>query len=98
MSLQIEKKWLGEESVDGDKVKILYGQSLKGMDVNGNEVDIIKIDASGDAVVPQGVIASESFVNSEIASEAALRISGDADTLSSAQSYTDAEVLEEKKS
>jgi hypothetical protein len=96
MSLQIEKKWLGEESVDGEKVKILYGQSLKGMDVGGNEVEIIKIDASGDAVVPQGVIASESFVNSEVASEAALRISGDSSTLSSAQSYTDAEVLEEK--
>jgi hypothetical protein len=96
MSLQIEKKWIGEEAIDGEKVKILYGQSLKGLDVNGNEVEIIKIDASGDAVVPQGVIASESFVNSEVASEAALRIAGDASTLSSAQSYTDAEVLEEK--
>lgn len=96
MSLQIEKKWIGEEAVDGEKVKILYGQSLKGLDVNGNEVEIIKIDASGDAVVPQGVVASESFVNSEVASEAALRVSGDASTLSSAQSYTDAEVLEEK--
>ena len=96
MSLQIEKKWLGEESVDGEKVKILYGQSLKGMDVGGSEVEIIKINASGDAVVPQGVVASESFVNSEVASEAALRISGDSSTLSSAQSYTDAEVLEEK--
>lgn len=96
MSLQIEKKWIGEEAVDGEKVKILYGQALKGLDVNGNEVEIIKIDASGDAVVPQGVVASESFVNSEIASEAALRIAGDASTLSSAQSYTDAEVLTEK--
>ncbi len=96
MSLQIEKKWIGEEAVDGEKVKILYGQALKGLDVNGNEVEIIKIDASGDAVVPQGVVASESFVNSEVASEAALRIAGDASTLSSAQSYTDAEVLEEK--
>jgi hypothetical protein len=96
MSLQIEKKWIGEEAVDGEKVKILYGQALKGLDVNGNEVEIIKIDASGDAVVPQGVIASESFVNSEIASEVASRIAGDAATLSSAQSYTDAEVLEEK--
>ena len=96
MSLQIEKKWIGEEAIDGEKVKILYGQALKGLDVNGNEVEIIKIDASGDAVVPQGVVASESFVNSEIASEAASRIAGDASTLSSAQSYTDAEVLEEK--
>lgn len=96
MSLQIEKKWIGEEAVDGEKVKILYGQALKGMSVGGSEVEIIKIDASGDAVVPQGVVASESFVNSEVASEAALRISGDASTLSSAQSYTDAEVLEEK--
>jgi hypothetical protein len=96
MSLQIEKKWIGEEAVDGDKVKILYGQALKGMSVGGSEVEIIKIDASGDAVVPQGVVASESFVNSEVASEAALRIAGDASTLSSAQSYTDAEVLEEK--
>jgi hypothetical protein len=96
MSLQIEKKWIGEEAVDGEKVKILYGQALKGVSVGGNEVEIIKIDASGDAVVPQGVVASESFVNSEIASEAASRIAGDASTLSSAQSYTDAEVLEEK--
>jgi hypothetical protein len=96
MSLQIEKKWIGEEAIDGEKVKILYGQALKGLDVNGNEVEIIKIDASGDAVVPQGVVASESFVNSEIASEAASRIAGDASTLLSAQSYTDAEVLEEK--
>jgi hypothetical protein len=96
MSLQIEKKWIGEEAIDGEKVKILYGQALKGLDVNGNEVEIIKIDASGDVVVPQGVVASESFVNSEIASEAASRIAGDAATLSSAQSYTDAEVLEEK--
>ena len=96
MSLQIEKKWIGEEAVDGEKVKILYGQSLKGLNVSGGEVEIIKINASGDAVVPQGVVASESFVNSEVASEAALRIAGDASTLSSAQSYTDAEVLEEK--
>jgi len=96
MSLQIEKKWIGEEAVDGEKVKILYGQALKGVTVGGSEVEIIKIDASGDAVVPQGVVASEGFVNSEIASEAASRIAGDASTLSSAQSYTDAEVLEEK--
>ena len=96
MSLQIEKKWIGEEAVDGEKVKILYGQALKGVTVGGSEVEIIKIDASGDAVVPQGVVASEGFVNSEIASEAILRIAGDAATLVSAKSYADAEVLEEK--
>lgn len=73
MSLQIEKKWIGEEAVDGDKVKILYGQALKGLDVNGNEVEIIKIDASGDAVVPQGVVASESFVSDAVAAEALIR-------------------------
>jgi hypothetical protein len=38
MSLQIEKKWIGEEAIDGEKVKILYGQALKGLDVNDIEL------------------------------------------------------------
>ena len=89
MSLQIEKKWIGEEAVDGEKVKILYGQSLKGTNAAGSDVEIIKINSSGNAIVPQGVVASEAHVASGISAEAALRVSGDSSTLSSAQSYTD---------
>jgi hypothetical protein len=95
MSLQIEKKWLGEEAVDGSKIKILTGQALIAEGQSGS-IDLIKLNESGDAVVPQGVIASEGFVASEIASEAALRESGDTATLASAESYTDAEILSEK--
>lgn len=96
MSLQIEKKWLGEESVDGEKVKILYGQSLKGTNASGSDVEIIKINSSGNAIVPQGVVASEAHVASGISAEAALRVSGDSSTLSSAQSYTNTKFNEEK--
>lgn len=96
MSLQIEKKWIGEEAVDGEKVKILYGQSLKGTNAAGSDVEIIKINSSGNAIVPQGVVASEAHVASGISAEAALRVSGDSSTLSSAQSYTDTKFNEEK--
>jgi hypothetical protein len=95
VSLQIEKKWLGDEAVDGSKIKILDGQALVAEGQSG-DVDLIKLNESGDAVVPQGIVASEDFVTSEISSEATLRIAGDAATLASAESYTDAEVLEEK--
>lgn len=92
MSLQIEKKWLGEEAVDGSKIKILDGQALVAEGQSG-DVDLIKLNGSGDAVVPQGVIASEAHVASEISAEAALRISGDAASVTSSNSYTDGKIL-----
>jgi hypothetical protein len=95
MSLQIEKKWLGEEAVDGSKIKLLEGQALIAEGQSG-DVDLIKLNESGDAVVPQGIVASEAFVASEVAAEADLRIAGDASTLESAEMYTDAEVNSEK--
>jgi len=78
VSLQIESKWLGEDSVDGSKIKIKVGQALVAEGSVG-DLDLIKVGIDDKAEGPQGILAAESFVLAEVANEASARSSADID-------------------
>jgi predicted nucleic acid-binding Zn-ribbon protein len=55
MAQQISKKFLGDNQVDGSKIKIEQGQSLVAIDHTGAAVDLLKIDSSTGQVTVNGI-------------------------------------------
>lgn len=88
MAQQIKKKFIGPDQIDGSKIKLLQGQSIRGVNSQGQEVDLVKI-TSQDKVQ---VLGQEVALKSQLDQEALDRQSGDASTLASAQSYADQKV------
>jgi peptidoglycan hydrolase CwlO-like protein len=74
MAQQISKKFLGDNQVDGSKIKIEQGQSLVAVDHTGAAVDLLKIDSSTGQVTINGVQpASASDVSTAQSDIAALQ-------------------------
>jgi hypothetical protein len=71
MAQQITKKFLKDGSVDGSKIKLLQGQSIKGTNSLGQEVDLIKLGASDEVLVNGQEVAIKSVVDAQIAAETA---------------------------
>jgi prefoldin subunit 5 len=88
MAQQIKKKFIGSDQIDGSKIKLLEGQSIRGTNSLGQEVDLVKI-GSGDKVQ---VLGQEVALKSALEQESSDRQSADASTLASAQSYADQKV------
>jgi hypothetical protein len=44
--MSIKKKWIGNDQIDGSKIRLLNEQALSGNAADGSEVDILKIDSS----------------------------------------------------
>jgi hypothetical protein len=88
MAQQLQKKFIGNNQVDGTKILLENGQSIKIKDSTGTEVELVKLGASDEVLVKGQEVALKSELTQEIAD----RISGDASTLSSAEAYTDGEV------
>lgn len=108
MAQQIKKKFIGQDQIDGSKIKLLEGQSLRGVNSQGQEVDLVKIGSQDKVEVLGQEVALKSELDSEVAAleskdqeldskiaqEVLDRQSGDASTLASAQTYTDQKVAE----
>lgn len=81
MAQQIKKKFIGDDQIDGSKIKLLAGEALKGTNANGEAIELIK-EVDGKAIV----------LGSEVGTKAQIDQS-----LVDAKSYADAAVLVEKQ-
>jgi polyhydroxyalkanoate synthesis regulator phasin len=92
MAQQLQKKFIGNNQVDGSKILLENGQSVKIKDSTGTEVELVKLGASDEVLVKGQEVALKANLDQEIVDRAA----GDAATLASAQayaeSYTDTEI------
>lgn len=85
MAQQIKKKYIENNAVDGDKLKLLQDQSVRATDSLGNEVDLIKLSATDQVLVNDQEVALKSNLDAEITARS------DADT--AMQDSIDAEVI-----
>jgi len=84
MAQQIKKKFIQNDAVDGQKIKLQKDQSVRGQKQDGSEVELLKLDGS-DKLVSGGkelsfkevVDAQVSDLQGKLDSEEASRISGD---------------------
>jgi prefoldin subunit 5 len=90
MAQQIKKKFIGADQIDGSKIKLLEGQSIRGTNSLGQEVDLVKLGSEDKVEVLGQEVALKSALDQEILD----RQSGDASTLSSAQSYADGKIAD----
>lgn len=90
MANQLQKKFLGNDQVDGDKIKLEQGQSIRAVDSSSNVVDLIKLGVSDEVLVNGDEVALKGNLDQEIIDRAA----GDASTLSSAEAYTDQKIAD----
>jgi hypothetical protein len=90
MANQLKKKFLGNDQVDGDKIKLEQGQSIRAVDSSNNVVDLVKLGVSDEVLVNGDEVALKSNLDQEIIDRAA----GDASTLSSAEAYTDQKIAD----
>ena len=88
MANQLLKKFIGDNQVDGSKILLEQGQSLKVLDSTGAEVSLIELGASDEVIVNGSQVSLKADLDQEIIDRAA----GDASTLSSAEAYTDGEI------
>lgn len=88
MAQQLQKKFIGNNQVDGTKILLENGQAIKIKDSTGTEVELVKLGASNEVLVKGQEVALKANLDQEIVD----RASGDAATLSSSQSYTDGEI------
>jgi hypothetical protein len=65
MAQQIKKKFIGQDQVDGSKVKLLKDQSLRGQKQDGSDVELLKLDGSDKLVSDGQEIAFKSQVDAE---------------------------------
>lgn len=108
MAKLLDKKFIGNDQVDGDKLKLLVGQTIRKDDGAGGSVDVLAtIDASIASVQTNvdseesarisgdaaSVTSANSYTDGEVSAEAALRVSGDAASVVSANAYTDAQIV-----
>lgn len=92
MAQQLQKKFIGNNQVDGSKILLENGQAIKIKDSTGTEVELVKLGGSDEVLVKGQEVALKANLDQEIQD----RIDGDASTLNSAQSYaasyTDTEI------
>lgn len=68
MSQQIKKKFIGDKEVGAAKILIEAGQALRAVDGSAAEVDLIKINGSGNVEVLGSEVASKSYADSAASS------------------------------
>lgn len=90
MANQIQKKFILDGAIDGVKIKLLYGQALKGLNLSGQEVEMLKIDGDGNVLLKGAVVATKAQLDQVVLDY----VAADAVVLSSAQSYADTKKAE----
>ena len=87
MAQQLQKKFIGNNQVDGSKILLEQGQSIKIKDSTGTEVELVKLGASDEVLVNGQEVALKSELTQEISD----RQAADLQVLGDAQDYTDQE-------
>ena len=63
---QIKKKFIANDAIDGTKIKLLNGESLRIEDGQGGEIELLKLQ-DGKAFGPQGAFATQTDIDAAIA-------------------------------
>lgn len=106
MAQQIKKKFIQNDAVDGQKLKLQKDQSIRGQKQDGSEVELLKMDGSDKLVSGGQELAFKSQVDQEqsdrqgevsrleglLSSEESERISGDEDLQSKLDSEESARI------
>lgn len=80
MAQQIKKKFIGDDQIDGSKIKLLSGEALKGTNAIGEAIELIK-EVDGKAIVLGVEVGTKAQIDQ---------------SLLDAKSYADSVVLTEK--
>lgn len=88
MANLIKKKFIGNNEVDGAKILLEQGQSIRIKDSTGTEVELVKLGASDEVIVNGSEVSLKSDLDQEIIDRAA----GDAATQATAAAYTDGQI------
>ena len=65
MAQQIKKKYIQDDAIDGEKLKLVKGQSVRGEDQQGQEVDLLKLDQDDKVLLKGEEAALKSQVDAE---------------------------------
>jgi gas vesicle protein/TolA-binding protein len=65
MARQIDKKWIADGAIDGSKIQLLEGQSII-IQVDGEAVELLKLNENGNASLPQGEVPNIDYVDTAI--------------------------------
>ncbi len=71
MALQIQKKFIGNDQVDGEKILLNAGQAIKAKDSSNVEQDLIKLGASDEVLVKGQEVALKAALDQEVIDRAA---------------------------
>jgi hypothetical protein len=63
MAQQIKKKFIKDDAVDGSKIKLLSGQSVRVIDGSGQEVELLKLGVDGEVMSKGQELAFKSNVD-----------------------------------
>jgi hypothetical protein len=88
MAMQIKKKFLKDDSVDGSKIKLLKDQALRGQKQDGSEVNLLELGANDELLSDGQEVA---FV-SQVEAEASNRVAGDASLQNSVEAEASSRV------
>ena len=76
MALQIKGKFIQSEAIDGSKLKLKQGESLRAVDADGTDIELLKIGPNGEIIANGDELALDADLNAEVsraqAAEAAL--------------------------
>jgi hypothetical protein len=70
-NLRVKKKHLNPDAVDGTKLKLLAGESVRVVDGNGDTVDLVKLDINGNVIGNGFELAKKVDLEAEISSRQA---------------------------
>jgi hypothetical protein len=65
MAQQLKKKFIGDDQVDGSKIKLLQGEAIRGKDSSNNDVELIKIDPTDKVLLKGQEAAFKSQIDAE---------------------------------
>jgi hypothetical protein len=97
-NLRVKKKHLNPDAIDGTKLKLLKGESVRVVDENDDIVDLVKLDVDGNVIGNGYELAKKVDLDTEVSSRQAAvateesnRIAGDLSEQSSRVAAIDAE-------
>lgn len=65
MAQQIKKKYIQDDAIDGEKLKLVKDQSVRGEDQSGQEIDLLKLDQDDKVLLKGEEAALKSQVDAE---------------------------------
>lgn len=68
MAKLLTKKFIGNKEIDGEKIKLLSGQSLKAETTSGTEVELLKVDGDGKVFAMGSEVGKKSEID-QVASD-----------------------------